>query len=383
MSVDAPPQHGPRPPGERLAVVDALRGIALLGVVVVNADAHFRITTFQPLVGAAPPATPTEAFVAGAVSLVFEWKALSLFAFLFGAGLAAQRERAGAAWALYLSRRQCVLFALGVAHMVFVFGGDILAFYAVLGLVASVALSLSARTLAALAVGFFALQIAPLPVYPFASIEDAQEHVAVAQRVYAGGSYGDVLRFRVHELRPLLVLLSRSAPRNLGLFLLGAAAWRARMFSPSQRSRALLIVAALGLAAGAAHAAAHFELIRGAARDVVYESGGALFALGLAALLVRVSRRPLALQAMRLFAPLGRMSLTAYLSQSLVLGAIFYGYGLGLMGRVSRATTFAIALGLYLALLVASRAWLRRASWGPVEWAWRAATYGAMRRPKS
>ena len=83
-------------------------------------------------------------------------------------------------------------------------------------------------------------------------------------------------------------------------------------------------------------------------------------------------------------APAGRMALTNYLLQSLVGTLLFYGYGLGLWGDVSRAGQTLIVVVVFSLQVVASRWWLERFRFGPVEWLWRAFTYlqrPAMRRP--
>ena len=83
------------------------------------------------------------------------------------------------------------------------------------------------------------------------------------------------------------------------------------------------------------------------------------------------------LRALSVLAPVGRMALTSYLVQSLVLGALFYGWGLGLFGRLGEASAAVIALAIFLAQMVASALWLRWFRFGPVEWLWRSFTYGS------
>jgi uncharacterized protein len=70
------------------------------------------------------------------------------------------------------------------------------------------------------------------------------------------------------------------------------------------------------------------------------------------------------------------MALTNYLTQSIVLSFVFYGYGLGLFARVSPAGGFAMACALYATQLAFSVAWLERYRFGPFEWFWRSMTYG-------
>jgi uncharacterized protein len=77
-------------------------------------------------------------------------------------------------------------------------------------------------------------------------------------------------------------------------------------------------------------------------------------------------------------APLGRMALTNYLAQSLVFGWIFYGYGLGLFGELDVSTALALGIALYVAQVLASRWWLGRYRFGPLEWLWRALMYGRL-----
>jgi uncharacterized protein len=81
---------------------------------------------------------------------------------------------------------------------------------------------------------------------------------------------------------------------------------------------------------------------------------------------------------MSVIAPLGQMSLTNYLTQSLVFGLVFYGYGLGLFGKLGPAEASIIGLAVYGAQIVISILWLRAFRFGPCEWVWRSMTYGCL-----
>ncbi len=74
--------------------------------------------------------------------------------------------------------------------------------------------------------------------------------------------------------------------------------------------------------------------------------------------------------------PTRRMAFTNYLAQSVILGWIFYGYGLGLFNRLEAASALAIGLVVYAGQVVFSAWWLRRYRYGPVEWLWRTLMYG-------
>jgi uncharacterized protein len=79
--------------------------------------------------------------------------------------------------------------------------------------------------------------------------------------------------------------------------------------------------------------------------------------------------------ALRGLAAVGRMALTNYLLQSVILGFIFYGYGLGRFGRIGSASAASVGVALYLAQIISSSLWLRHFRFGPVEWLWRSLTY--------
>ena len=96
--------------------------------------------------------------------------------------------------------------------------------------------------------------------------------------------------------------------------------------------------------------------------------------------IVRLAQSPLWQRRLSGVAAAGRMPLTNYLMQSLIGTAIFYGWGLGLWGRVGPFAELLMAPAIFFLVQVPlSRAWLKRYEYGPMEWLWRALTYG--RRP--
>jgi uncharacterized protein len=391
----------PTAPSERVAALDALRGAALLGVLVVNALTAFRVGAFERFAPAAHggPGAPgshaaraaagaLDAAIARAVSLGVESKAFILFSLLFGVGLAVQHERArarGGSFATYAARRLGALLAIGLVHLYLVWDGDVLALYAIVGVVAAACLRLPTRALAALSLLLFAVAVAPLPwPRPFATPEALAAHVDAARHVYPNGGFADVLAFRVREVAPMTALLVWSAPRTLALFLLGACAWRSRILLPPRRRGRFVALAAgfipagLALVWAATSSSGAHALARGPWGAVAAGWGAVILALGYGALVVATLDVPVLGRALASVAPLGRMALTSYLTQSIVLGFVFYGYGLGLFGRLGEAAALGVAVVLYVAQAIASALWLRRYRFGPVEWAWRSFTYGAL-----
>ena len=120
----------------------------------------------------------------------------------------------------------------------------------------------------------------------------------------------------------------------------------------------------------------------GRAREVAWIWGAITLALGYGATILLAFRRPLLGAALAAFAPLGRMALTGYLTQSVVLSVLFYGWGFGLFGKVGEAQAALLGLVLYGAQLMFSAWWLRWNHFGPAEWLWRSFTYGAWQRQR-
>jgi uncharacterized protein len=207
--------------------------------------------------------------------------------------------------------------------------------------------------------------------------------IARALATYGEGGYLDIVAFRVQETLPeRLPLYMMQLPRTVGLLLLGVVAWRSGILQRPREHRALLWAVlwgggTVGLAGTVLHTLAMNSVIDlGRMLNPVIATSLVPLALAyLAALLLFLVRKP-ARATLAWLAPAGRMALTNYLLQSLVLGFVFYGYGFELFGRLTSAQTLPIGIVLYALQIAASAAWLRRFRFGPAEWIWRSATYG-------
>lgn len=101
-----------------------------------------------------------------------------------------------------------------------------------------------------------------------------------------------------------------------------------------------------------------------------------VLASGYAALVIAAEQTSTGAKLLRFAEPVGRMAFTNYIVQSVVLGLIFYGYGLGLFGRLGSAAGLLPVVTIYAAQVVVSRLWLTHFAYGPIEWLWRAMMYG-------
>jgi len=256
----------------------------------------------------------------------------------------------------------------GLAHLLLVWNGDILTEYALGGLLVLPLLAAPVWALAVAAACLFALYvyIGMVPVgIPWPEAAWFQQHVALANQVYATGSYAEIHRFSIDELANLLPLHIYIFPRTLALFLLGALAWRTGVARrPDEHRRLLAAIAVAGIAGGAA-----LSTVEAAAG-----MGQTVLATGYAATVLLLAQRRM----LHVFAPLGRMAFTNYIAQSLIFGCIFFGYGLGQFGRLGAAPVFLLGLVVYAAQMAASAWWLRHYRYGPLEWLWRTLMYGAV-----
>jgi uncharacterized protein len=376
----------PVTPAERYRALDALRGLALLGVLLVNLHSDFQVSLAEHILTFhTDPGWANRAADVAVVALL-EFKAFALFSLLFGVGMAVFADRAaarGAGAVRFLARRLLILLALGLCHLLLVWNGDILTLYAVCGFLLLPLLRLPTIALAVLGAVAVVLPFVISWDFAWPGDDTLRQLATEANRVYTEGRFGDILAFHWWETQRLtLPLLVAALPRTWGLMALGAAAWRAGVFrNPTGYARWLWAVALVGgVGGGTATALWVYATSTGQPAgdwSVFLDAGSVPLALAYAAGLLLVLRSARAARLAEPLAAIGQMALTNYLMQSVVLSLLFYGYGLGLYGRLGSAAGVGIGLLLYAAQVALSRAWLRRYRFGPVEWLWRSLTYGS------
>jgi uncharacterized protein len=382
-------------PGERLEVLDVLRGFAVFGILVVNM--LFFAGPFEWVVN--PPWTSAADRTAGFLIVTFfTGKFYSLFSMLFGFGFAIQMERAdarqsGGGW-LYV-RRLLVLFLLGIAHAAFVWFGDILHLYAVVGLAL---LFFRRRGLGViLPAGLVALLI-PTGLAAFAALAaanismdgaDAAEMFRTAEslQAYGRGTWSELTSQRVRDWLMLDSFAFFFAPSVLAMMLAGLAAFRMRILRAIERDErvwrnALFVSVVVGLGGNLFIAASHswVDPMLSSPMSVVVTGVQAFavpaLAVAYASAIVLASRTARGARVLGPLAPVGRMALSNYLLQSIVATTIFYSYGLGWFGRVGPALTTLLAVITFAIQIPLSAWWMRRFRFGPAEWLWRSLAYG-------
>jgi uncharacterized protein len=377
-------------PVERIDAIDVLRGLALFGVLAINIVMEFRVSIFEQFLPAAHSASALDRAVETFLTMAIELKALALFSFLFGVGLAIQFERLAnnRRRATLLVRRLAVLLMFGLGHLFLIWNGDILTQYSLAGLVVLPFLWGPRQLLATGAALFLALYLV-MPLLPLVVSWPAtswmQGHVVEARHVYGMGGFIDILMFRIREVPAILPLHVAIFPRTVALFLFGMLVWRTdTLRRPATHGVLLLAVAIVGIFAGGgltmvAEGQALLGLPSlGPAQFSLERLAEVLLATGYGAAIIGLVGTSSGERMLAWAAPLGRMAFTNYLVQSIIFGWVFYGYGLGLFGRAGAATALAIGIGVYIAQVMISALWLRHYRFGPVEWLWRSLMYGSL-----
>ncbi|MBY6016169.1 DUF418 domain-containing protein [Qipengyuania gaetbuli] len=387
---------------ERLEILDALRGFALLGILLANI-----------LYWSGWSAMTLEQKVAFAGADAVEWqyrfhhlfidgKFYTIFSLLFGAGFALQIARLssrGVDGLRIYRRRVLVLLGMGIVHSLLIWDGDILTLYALLGLLLPFFFRWSERQLLITAsILIFVVPIAGAWAFARLGWEPHQYLFAIsnsiAESLGADTSPDKALEwFRRDDVAGwaswqlsgtpyswALRIESWRIPKVLGIMLIGLVVGRQLASDSLLGNRRLLWqVLASGLAIGLPASVAYALIPDLGQEDWLSAIGTVPLALAYAAAFVLVwpRARPLLKQ----FGPVGRMALTSYLTHSLLGVIFFFGIGFGLAGAFGPLAFYAIALLIFSAQVLFSKWWLRRHEQGPMEAFWRRATYAPLVHP--
>ncbi|KQY94361.1 hypothetical protein ASD24_02025 [Paenibacillus sp. Root52] len=394
----------------RIRLIDGLRGFSLAGILMAN------MLVFQygvygqnelQLFGV----EGIDRAVYSLLKIAVVGSFMPIFAFMFGFGMIKLTESLQSRELrpkCHLSRRFLLLFGIGLLHINYVWEGDILAFYGVLGFFLLMFLNRKPKTLLIWAI--MLLVVAGLsglpgsnPMNPLANPTSQMEtYIIQSQEVFGSGSYAEIKEFSNHadpigdELNSasILLLLVFTPLMTVPMFLLGMHAARMGTFDDPQAMRQVYVRRAkllipVGLVLKAYSVIV--QLIRGEeewfAIGIGEAIGGSLLALGYIYAFALLYTRDSRMDLLRRFEAVGRLSLTNYLMQSVICTMIFYGYGIGLFGRAGVFVGALIALAVYGLQLWISPLYLKRFRSGPVEHILRIWTYlswkGQPRKKKS
>lgn len=410
---------------ERVAAVDTLRGVALLGILAMN------IVFFAwPSGGYENPIWSGGDSVSNRASwwlntVLFSGKMMSLFSMLFGAGLVLMSDRAAQRGASTLGvyyRRIFWLLCIGMLHAYLIWSGDILVMYAICGLLLYVFRKRSPWLLCTLGVILLVIQSA----VQFGFAKYGQFCYDVVQRVEANEAAGmesedwelqvregwnegmrsflhpakeDIEKEQIRYRSGYFTIVKERAPEVLmfqifgffffalwgagGRMLIGMALMKMGVFSAERSWTFYRWMATAGYATGLpltvypafAIANKDFDVLQAPLESALLAFGMVPMALGHAAVVMMICKAGLWKWLTNRLAAVGRMALTNYLLQSIICTTIFYGYGFGLFGKVDRTGLWVVVLAIWGLQLWYSPIWLRHFRFGPAEWVWRSLTY--------
>jgi len=413
----------PRPAAGRIASLDIVRGVAVMGILAMNVIAF--AMPFNAYMNPLAFGLESDADLASWIaSFIFiDGKMRGLFSFLFGAStlLVIERARAsGESPARVHYARMVWLLVFGLLHFYFIWFGDILAGYALIGLILYLFRNLSTRALIVWGVALVALQtllfagIAISTFYLSQAVAMPNPDPALVEQ-WRGmqESFGPLTGQPLADKLALFhgpwtgLVHDRLIERGLepfgGVFFFGAETLAYMLFgmaalktgfltgawNPARYRKWALTGFAVGIPAYTLFAVLlvrdgftipmQFALWMAAA--VPFRP---VMVVAIAAMIVLLTRKggPL----VERIAAAGRAAFTNYLGTSILMTGLFYGYGLGLYGTMSRIELWIPVVAMWALMLLWSKPWLARFRYGPFEWLWRSLARGRlepMRRNES
>ena len=386
-----------QPVRERIKALDVVRGVAVGGILFANVLTYFGLTFLSPEATAALPTASADEVALFLDKVFVDGKFYSVFSLLFGIGFGVQLARGGEAAVPRFKRRLRILLGIGAIHAFFIWAGDILMLYALLGFTMPWFARQPDRRLLRWVVVMLAiptmLYLVALAIWMVVSDGAAPSGAggmpANIQAIFAAIGTGGLKEAFIGNLvflagRWVDLFATVRFPKVLAMFVLGLLTVRAGVaLSPADHRPTLVRWSILGWAVGlpanlvaawAMHRWQYLPPSPGGLIGVAAQAVGVpMLALGYAAaiaLLVVDGRR-----IVNVFGPVGRMALTNYLMHSVICVVLSYGVGFGLWWHTGASTAMYIAAAIVVLQIPLSALWLSRFRFGPVEWVWRRLTY--------
>ena len=394
---------------ERADILDTLRGFALIGVLFDNIIGFSGWGMMAGTTQESLSTWPADGIL-GLLELTFiKGKFYSLFSLLFGIGFSIiliRNEQKGVKPLKIFYRRLIILMLFGVVHSYFLWEGDILLLYALIGLVLPFFRKCSDRSLLIWAAALIASPIlidiikvvfnfkAGAFLESIATRVDTRNGITddnYRQYLYKEGSgWQEWRNWQQSGLfwRYSYLLESNRIPKVLGMFLLGFWAGRKMMYVNLEDYATLFKkIRRWGFIIGipSALACSYFEIFatEHMKPELAHIGNTVFYALSVVPLCLAYTSviclhwiKKRGNSKLKVLAPMGRMALTNYLMQTMICITIFYGVGFGFGGNIGQSIFFPIAIGIYLLQILYSNLWFKYFNYGPFEWIWRMLTYG-------
>ncbi|WP_137291322.1 DUF418 domain-containing protein [Natronorubrum halophilum] len=388
-------ENGPTPPSERIVALDALRGVALLGILVVNVRVFSMpgsVLTNPTIYGDLTGANYWAWFVGHVFA---EQKFITVFTFLFGGSVLLfirSAEKSGRSALRLYGRRSGWLVVFGLGHAYLLWYGDILVAYGLCAFGVVFLRDYTPRRLVLFGVGLLAFPsvveiLAGLTLDPSAiasTWQPPETALRTEVETYRSG-WGDQMGHRIPTAfqRQTTGFLGYTVWRVGGSMLLGMALFKWGVLTNDRPPRFYRRLIGFGAASGLAVILAGVWYVQASDWGI----GTALFwrqfnywgSVPLAVAYVGMvmwycQRRPDGVLT-RSLAAVGRTAFSNYILQTVLATSIFYGHGLGLFGQTTRVEALGIVVAIWAVQIPLSVLWLRYFRFGPMEWLWRVLTY--------
>ena len=365
---------------ERLQVVDAVRALALFGVLVMNLRDMSGLNFLAPQALASVQG-PVDRIVDFLLHVFFDEKFLSAFSFLFGLSffLLLERKSDQPGFLAMYFRRLLTLAGFGLLNIAFLYWADILLIYAVFGSTLVVLVRLPQRAL--LALSALLLLGGPILLALFGAVRGPEVQLAAdtrALQTFGGPDYWAAVQhgFTRYFTGPGRTIEYWDHTNVFGMLLLGLWAGRAEIPHRVDENREFLQrVTAICLPLGLTITLLWLLLPNTSPLTTVMRMGAPILAVGYMALAALLLNRRGAQRIRSWLAAPGRLALTNYLTYGLLGQLLFFGWSLGWMGNVGATEILLSAVTVYALMLILSQAWLKPFRMGPAEWLWRCLTY--------
>lgn len=370
---------------KRLLWIDAARGFAIFGIFMVNVGAFSAPYFMHGGEEGAWPG-PVDHFVQGFIDVFFQASFYTLFSLLFGFGFQMMVDRLvekGSAVYTVLFRRMFILIGFGLVHAFLIWYGDILLSYGIIGLLLLLFVKVKNKTLLIWAGLLMGISVAyyTMFLYEFRHLLGYVDQEAIKQAIvnYQSSNLSDIWSQNYGDWMyansgiTYLFLTGTLLP----LFLVGMFIARKRWLHDIEKFHRVLkwgwiaslvffIVLKLGPYAYGNPIWFSFvqDNIGGSASALFY-----IFSIGL------LAKSKTGMKIIKPFVHVGRMSLTNYLTQSVIMFLLFYGVGFSLYGTIRPLEGIIIVVIVYIIQVFASRWWFKHYRFGPLEWMWRCLTY--------
>ncbi|MCD4773500.1 MAG: DUF418 domain-containing protein [Bacteroidales bacterium] len=387
---------------ERIVSLDALRGFAILGILIMNIQSFSMISAAYVNPIAFGDFTGVNKWIWILSHVFADQKFMPIFAMLFGAGIVLMSERLdqkGKNTAALHYRRMMWLVIIGLVHAYFLWYGDILFTYAICGLLVFLFRKLTSKWLLIIGVLIFSISSflylffgLSMPYWP----NEVLEHSINSWYPPETNVLNEITNYQGNWIQQMNSRISMAffiqtnmffmkvAWKTIGLMLIGMALYKWGVFSAELSKKAYIKGTVFGFVFGFPlvvigvvsniNANWSFEYSMFFGSQFNYW-GGVFVSFGYISLIMILVKSKYINSIIKSFSAVGRMALSNYLLQTIICTTIFYGHGFGFFAKANRIEQIIIVLIIWLFQLIASTVYLKYFRYGPFEWFWRSLSY--------